>query len=88
MVGLRRRYTPRNDEGVGARFTVMTGVWHRITRAAAITGVVGLRRRCAPRNDGGVGDRLTAMTGVWHRITRRSVMTSGGWIATSLRSSQ
>ncbi|MBT4885511.1 MAG: hypothetical protein HON55_05115 [Legionellales bacterium] len=27
-------------------------MWHRITRGAAITGMVGLRRRCASRNDG------------------------------------
>ncbi|MBT4885197.1 MAG: hypothetical protein HON55_03475 [Legionellales bacterium] len=40
MVGLRRRYAPRND-----------GVWHRIAKVGAISRMVGLRRRYAPRND-------------------------------------
>ncbi|MBT4884655.1 MAG: hypothetical protein HON55_00710 [Legionellales bacterium] len=35
------RCAPRND-----------GVWHKINRGEAITGMAGLRRRCAPRNDG------------------------------------
>jgi len=48
-----REHTLKMDCDVAA-LLAMTGVWHKITRSGAITGMTGLRRRCAPRNDGGV----------------------------------